>query len=192
MTGLECLRMELGEPDESGRPRPVPVEGSNFVIEADAIIPAIGQVCIVDCVIPEESEAELTRWKTLVVDEMTFQSGQPNIFGGGDSITGPATLIAALAAGKNAARFIESYLENEECNPENEDWLDKMIGNLGVYDSREIMPFAGQTKRMALKTLEPEIRIKSFDEVEYGVTQAEATKEADRCLRCYRLGLAAI
>jgi len=192
VTGLECLRMELGEPDDSGRPRPVPVEGSNFVIEADAIIPAIGQTCIVDCVIPDESEAELTRWKTLVVDEMTFQSGQPNIFGGGDSITGPATLIAALAAGKNAARFIDSYLENEECVPGDEDWLEKTIEKLGVFDPQEILPFTGQKDRMALKAMEPEERIKSFDEVEDGVTQFEATNEADRCLRCYRLGMAAI
>jgi formate dehydrogenase beta subunit len=192
VTGLECLKMKLGQPDESGRPRPVPVEGSNFVIEADAIIPAIGQVCIVDCVIPEESEAELTRWKTLVVDETTFQSAQPNIFGGGDSITGPATLIAALAAGKNAARFIESYLENGECTPEDEDWLEKTIENLGVYDSQEKMPFAGQTQRMSLRALEPELRIKNFDEVEDGVTSAEAIREADRCLRCYRIGLAAV
>ena len=192
VTGLECLKMKLGQPDESGRPRPVPVEGSNFVIEADAIIPAIGQVCIVDCVIPEESEAELTRWKTLVVDETTFQSAQPNIFGGGDSITGPATLIAALAAGKNAARFIESYLENGECTPEDEDWLEKTIENLGVYDSQEKMLFAGQTQRMSLRALEPELRIKNFDEVEDGVTSAEAIREADRCLRCYRIGLAAV
>ena len=81
--------MELGEPDESGRRRPVPVEGSNFVIECDAVVPAIGQICVVDCVLPDEEEIELTRWKTLVVNEITFQSKKPNIFGGGDCITGP-------------------------------------------------------------------------------------------------------
>ncbi|MGD9211570.1 MAG: FAD-dependent oxidoreductase, partial [Desulfobacteraceae bacterium] len=111
--GLECQRMELGEPDQSGRRRPVPIKDSNFIILCDAIVPAVGQVCVVDCVLPDEDS--LTRWKTLVVDEETFQSKQPHVFGGGDCITGPATLIAALAAGKNAARFMAEYLETGQC-----------------------------------------------------------------------------
>jgi formate dehydrogenase beta subunit len=191
VSGLECLKMELGEPDESGRRRPVPVEGSNFVIECDAMVPAIGQVCEVDCVIPEGG-AELTRWKTLVVDEITFQSSQPDVFGGGDCVTGPATLIAALAAGKNAARFITRYLETGECKPEDSDWMEKAISDLGVYDAEETMPFAGQTRRARQSALDPLIRIQGFEEVESGLSRAHAVKEAARCLRCYRIGLAAV
>ena len=190
VSGLECLKMELGEPDESGRRRPVPIEGSNFVIECDAMVPAIGQVVVVDRVLPEGTE--LTRWKTLVVDEITFQSSQPNVFGGGDCITGPATLIGALAAGKNAARFIAHYLETGECKPEDADWMEKAISDLGVYDKEETMPFAGQTRRPRQAALDPSARIKSFEEVESGFSQADAFKEASRCLRCYRIGLAAV
>lgn len=190
VSGLECLRMKLGEPDDSGRRRPIPIEGSNFVVECDAMVPAIGQVCVVDCVLPEGPE--LTHWKTLVVDKMTFQSSLPNVFGGGDCITGPATLIAALAAGKNAARFIAHFLETGECKPEDADWMEKAIGELGVYDAKETMPFAGQTRRARQATLDPVIRTRSFDEVESGFSQAEALKEAARCLRCYRIGLAAV
>ena len=190
VSGLECLKMELGEPDESGRRRPVPIEGSNFIIECDAMVPAIGQVVVVDRVMPEGTE--LTRWKTLVVDDITFQSSQPNVFGGGDCITGPATLIGALAAGKNAARFIAHYLETGECKPEDADWMEKIIGDLGVYDKEETMPFAGQTQRPRQAALDPSVRTKDFKEVESGFSLSDAFKEASRCLRCYRIGLAAV
>jgi formate dehydrogenase beta subunit len=190
VSGLECLKMELGEPDESGRRRPVPVEGSNFVIECDAVVPAIGQICVVDCVLPEDTE--LTRWKTLVVDEMTFQSSKPNIFGGGDCITGPATLIAALAAGKKSAKFIAKYLETRQCEPEDEEWMEMTISDLGVFDPKEKMPFPGMNRRPKQAVLDPEIRIKNFDEVESGLSAPEAFREATRCLRCYRIGLVAL
>ena len=143
VSGLKCLKMELGEPDDSGRRRPVPIEGSEFVIEADAVVPAIGQICVVDCVLPPEGEAELTRWKTLVVDEMTGQSGKPEVFGGGDCITGPSTLIAALAAGKRAARHMAQYLETGQCAPEAGEYLEKMIEGSGVFVPEEKMPYQG-------------------------------------------------
>ncbi|MBK5102484.1 MAG: hypothetical protein JJE15_16115, partial [Desulfobacteraceae bacterium] len=136
--------------------------------------------------------AEITRWKTLVVDETTFQSSQPNVFGGGDCVTGPATLIGALAAGKNAARFIARYLETGECKPEDSDWMEKTISDLGVYDTEETMPFAGQTRRACQAAVDPSVRTKSFEEVESGLSRADALKEAARCLRCYRIGLAAV
>lgn len=189
--GLQCLRMELGEPDKSGRRRPVPKEGSEFIIPCDAIIPAIGQICVVDCVLPEEQVA-LTAWKTLVADDITFQTGKPNIFSGGDCLTGPATLIAALAAGKKAARHIAQYLENGSCRPSDEDAMDRLIGRLGVFEKNERMPFAGQTVKLHPSVMAPEIRVKSFDEVESGVARAQARAESERCLRCYRIALACI
>ncbi len=184
--------MELGEPDDSGRRRPVAIDGSEFVIEADAVVPAIGQICVVDCVLPDEGEAELTRWKTLVVDDITGQSKDPSIFGGGDCITGPDTLIAALAAGKRAARHIDQYLEKGECAPGADEYLEKMIEDTGVYVAEEKMPFKGLTKRAGLKALAPSVRIESFAEVEEGFDLARAYAEASRCLRCYRIGLAAL
>ena len=192
VSGLKCLRMELGEPDDSGRRRPVPIKGSEFVLEADAVVPAIGQICVVDCVLPQEGEAEVTRWKTLVVDPITGQSKDPAVFGGGDCITGPATLIAALAAGKRAAKHIAQYLETGECAPDAGENLEKMIEQAGVYLSGEKMPFKGLTERAGLEALAPEERIKSMAEVEEGFDLARAHAEANRCLRCYRIGLAAL
>ena len=134
----------------------------------------------------------MTRWKTLVVDELTFQSSTAEVFGGGDCITGPDTLIAALAAGKKGAKFIAKYLEEGESQPENEEWMEKTISDLGVFDPKEKMPFPGLSKRPKLVAMDPEERITNFEEVESGITGPEALKEAARCLRCYRIGLAAV
>jgi formate dehydrogenase beta subunit len=192
VTGLECIRMELGEPDESGRRRPEPVEGSNFVLECDAIIPAIGQTCVVDCVLPDEQGVELTRWKTLVVDPVTHQSSEPDIFGGGDCITGPATLIAALAAGKKGAKYIDEYLQTGHCSPDFQDDMENYINSLGVFYPFEKMPFQGHDKRARQPALDPEERITHFGEVEGGFNEAQALLEASRCLRCYRIAMAAV
>ncbi|MDZ7762657.1 MAG: FAD-dependent oxidoreductase [Desulfovermiculus sp.] len=192
VSGLECLRMELGEPDESGRRRPEPVEGSNFVLECDAIIPAIGQTCVVDCVLPDEQGVELTRWKTLVVDPVTFQSKEQDIFGGGDCITGPATLIAALAAGKKGAKYIDKFLQTGQCAPDPHDQMEKYIQELNVFYPFEKMPFKGQDKRARQPARDPEERINHFEEVEGGFDEGQALLEASRCLRCYRIGMAAV
>lgn len=191
VTGLECVRMELGKPDATGRRRPEPVEGSNFVIDCDAVIPAIGQTCVVDCLLPDEQGLEFTRWNTLVVDNITYQSGQPHIFSGGDCITGPNTLIQALAAGKKAAHYIDKYLNDGFCQPEEDDWLEKLINHLGVFDPKEKLPSSPKGGRPPIPKLDPETRIKSFQEVEGRLKVYQARLEANRCLRCYRIGLAA-
>jgi formate dehydrogenase beta subunit len=190
VTGLKCRRMELGEPDASGRSRPVPVPGSEFVIDCDVIIPAVGQVCVVDCVLPEEEV--LTGWKTLVVDQTTFQSDKKAIFGGGDCVTGPATLIAALAAGKNAARFIHQFLQQDECIPDTADLLLALAASQGVYDPDETFVYPGLTVRTDPFVLDPEVRINGFEEVEGRFSAAQARSEASRCLRCYRVLMAAV
>ncbi len=189
IVGLKCRRMELGEPDASGRRRPVPIEGSEFVIDCDSIIPAVGQVCVVDCVLPEKDS--LTPWKTLVVDRTTFQSDQKHIFGGGDCVTGPATLIAALSAGKNAARFISQYLQNGRCRPQPIDLLGDLVRSGELFDADETIACPGYSCRVEPDILDPDSRIKSFAEVERGLSAVQARSEAARCLRCYRILLAA-
>ena len=191
VTGLECLRMELGEPDDSGRRRPVPVEGSNFIIEADAVIPAIGQRCDLGYIQPE-LDIPFTRWNTVAASEQTFQVDDRPIFTGGDCFYGPLTLIAALASGKNGARFIAQYLERGGCRPENNDHMENLIQDLGVFDPDERMPISGGRARIHPAMLDPETRTATFDEVESGYNAAQALIEASRCLRCYRIGLAAL
>jgi NADPH-dependent glutamate synthase beta subunit-like oxidoreductase len=110
MTGLKCLKMELGEPDASGRRRPVPIEGSEFVIEAENLIAAIGQRPDIKFV-PDDSELEVTRWNTFAVDQETFQTNVPGIFSAGDVETGPDIAIRACANGHKAAAGIVRHIE---------------------------------------------------------------------------------
>jgi NADPH-dependent glutamate synthase beta subunit-like oxidoreductase len=110
MTGLKCLRMQLGEPDASGRRRPVPIEGSEFVVEAETLIPAIGQRPDL-AFVPEGSDLEITRWSTFAVDQETFMTNVPGIFSAGDVETGPDIAIRACAGGRKAALGIVRYLE---------------------------------------------------------------------------------
>lgn len=110
MTGLECLRMELGEPDESGRRRPIPIEGSEFVIEADMMIQAISQRPDISW-LDEDSKFKTTRWQTFEVDPDTFETSVPGVFAAGDDVTGPATIVEAIADARKAAKAILDYLE---------------------------------------------------------------------------------
>jgi len=111
--GMECLEMELGEPDESGRRRPVPIKGSEFELEVDLVVMAIGTRAnpLLPSSIPE---LKLNKWGYIEADPETGQTSIPNIFAGGDIVTGSATVIEAMGAGKNSARAIHKLLMGEE------------------------------------------------------------------------------
>lgn len=190
VTGLACLRMELGEPDKSGRRRPVPIEGSQFVMDCDAIIPAIGQTCTVDRFL--ENKEVLSQWNTLMVDQTTCQTKLPHLFGGGDCATGPDILIGALAAGKNGARSIVRYLETGDCKPGPEEMVQAMANPGALFDSDPPFGYPGGSKRFETPVLDPDTRVHSFDEVEAGFTPHQARQESGRCLRCYRMLMAVL
>ncbi len=188
VTGLECLRMSLGAPDVSGRRKPVPQEGSNFIIECDAIVSAIGQACEVDAFAPEG--VKVNTWGTLAVNPITMHTSVPNIFGGGDCVTGPSSLVSALAAGRGAARSIMEYVEKGECAPDGRDWLDQAVSALSRPGHSDEAPFTVMSHRIHPPVADPHARVKDFSEVEGGLTPSQARKEAGRCLRCYRIALA--
>jgi NADPH-dependent glutamate synthase beta subunit-like oxidoreductase len=104
--------MELGEPDASGRRRPVPIEGSEYVIDAETIVPAISQGADLSF-LGEGHDFHLTRWNTFDVDEETGATNIPGVFAGGDVVSGPDIAIRAVAAGKKAAVGIHEYLRSE-------------------------------------------------------------------------------
>ena len=120
VAGLECIRTELGEPDASGRRRPVPVEGSQFVIDCDAVIPAIGQRTDTTWS-TDLKDLKWTRRQTLSVNRHTGQTSIAHIFAGGDAVTGPATVIEAVAQGHRAAEAMHCFLEGGDmqapCRP---------------------------------------------------------------------------
>ena len=190
VTGLECRRMQLGEPDSSGRRRPEPIEGSEFVIPCDCIVPAIGQVCSVDQLMP--SHIEVSKWKTLEVDPLTMQSADPRVFGGGDCYTGPSSLVAALAAGRRAAASIDAFLQDCDVAPALEERLEHAMLDVIRDETQAPIPFTGSTEKLRPMVVPPEVRIQCFDEVEGPVSQADARREAERCLRCYRIAVAVV
>jgi heterodisulfide reductase subunit A len=113
VSGMKCIKMELGEPDASGRRRPVPIEGSEYVIDAETIVPAISQGTNLGF-LGEQHDFSLTRWNTFDVDEDTGATNVPGVFAGGDVVTGPDIAIRAVAAGKKAALGIHEYLRSNK------------------------------------------------------------------------------
>ena len=105
--GLECVKMELGELDETGRKRPVPIEDSKFSIEFDTIIVAIGETTETTFL---PKEIELDKGNKILVNPITMETSMTGVFAGGDTVTGPATVIGAILAGKRAACYINQYL----------------------------------------------------------------------------------
>lgn len=191
VVGVECIRMELGEPDASGRRRPVPVPNSEFVIDTDILIPAIGQV--VDFSFLENKESfELTKWNTFKVNEETFETSVPGVFSAGDCETGPDVLVRACGNGKRAAWKIDEYLRGETPKPRESERFVRFFSDVKVYDKKENLGIVGDKKRHNLKAMEPEKRKWTFDEVEEGYKINEAMEEASRCLRCYRIGMIAL
>ena len=111
VTGMECLKMELGEPDQSGRRRPIPIEKSNFILEVDMVIDAIGTMA--NPIVARSAEGvEVNRWGYFNVDEITKMTSYEGIFAGGDIVRGSATVISAVGDGKVAARSIDAYLSS--------------------------------------------------------------------------------
>ncbi len=186
ITHLEYLKMELGEPDASGRRRPVPIEGSETQIELDTLVTAIGQqpdVVFKDDPHKRMEELEITRWNTIDNDPEILQSSIPYIFTGGDSATGPDLVVSAIGEGRRAARSIDLYLKGEPVVPVEDSLIGKKIPE-SVFDS---VPGLKTIKRQEMPELEVEDRINSMIEVDLVLPEAEALAEADRCLNCCRL-----
>lgn len=171
---LECIRMELGELDSSGRRRPIPIEGSEFVREFDTVIPAIGQMPE----IPDAFGIEVGRRGTVQVDPDTLETSREGVFAGGDAVSGAATVIEAIASGRKAASSIDQYLggngiiDEELIAPEESD---PFLGRCeGFSDSLREIP----------NHIPMEERLSTFEEVELSYTENAAIREAKRCLRC--------
>jgi NADPH-dependent glutamate synthase beta subunit-like oxidoreductase len=175
VVGLECVRMELGEPDESGRRRPIPIEGSEFTVEADVVVSAIGQVP--DLSFLQNNGLETTKWETIAVDTDTLATSGVGIFAGGDAVSGPATAIEAIAAGKKVALSIHRYLRGEP--PEREEEEAK-VARIEDIHTRELW----QEKRQKMPKLSVGDRVHNFEEVEMGFSEEMAVQEASRCLEC--------
>jgi len=174
--GVECLRMQLGELDASGRPRPIPIEGSEFVLPVDYVITAVGQKNDLRF-IPKELGI-VSDSGNIAVDPLTYATCVPGIFAGGDVVTGPATVVKAIAAGKEAAISIDRFLRGEDIRQGRLiDWQKEVAPPRELKEIRKVA-------RTAIASRPVEGRKRDFSEVITGFTEEEARREAQRCLNC--------
>jgi heterodisulfide reductase subunit A len=176
LSGMECIKMRLGEPDASGRRRPIPIKGSEFTIEADAIIPAISQEPDLS-LLEKDHSFKISKWNSFVVDQETLSTNVEGFFAGGDAVTGPATVIEAIAAGHKAAIAIAEYLERRE-------HIFLKETSKSSLEFEVIPPKIKRREKAKMPQIPLEERISSFKEVEIGFSEEIALNEAKRCLRC--------
>ena len=180
VTGLACLQTELGPMDAGGRRRPIPIKGSEFVIPCDAVIPAIGQKTDTDWA-HQEPNLEWTPRNTIKVNPKTFQTSLPYVFAAGDAVTGPATVIEAVGAGHKAVEAMHRYVNGDDLVAHAKQMQDVAPPGDNWWPIPDnLLP----TERARSRQIEPERRRTSFQEVDIGFTEAEARKEAERCLNC--------
>jgi formate dehydrogenase beta subunit len=172
---VTCVRMELGEPDTGGRRRPVPIEDSEFNMEFDTLITAIGQAPQIS----EDFRLRIGKGSTIQIDPVTLTTNRTGVFAGGDAVTGPATVTQALASGRQAAFRIDDYLQHTYplVNKEAEKSL------LGELSPRTV-EMIRKIERVEPPSLALEARAKDFSIVELVYGWEEAINEARRCLRC--------
>ncbi|HOY30779.1 MAG TPA: FAD-dependent oxidoreductase [Bacteroidales bacterium] len=188
ISSIRCIKMELGEPDSSGRRRPVPVQGSEFDIPMDYALAAIGQktqVGFLDDVNTHTDigELKLTKWGDIEADPFTLQTGVKRIFACGDGVTGPATIIQAVAQARVAARSCHQYLSGEAVIPEKKEFISKR-DNFKKQVRDDYVSQYEQQHRHEMPTLDPGLR-NNFNEVELGYENENvALQEAQRCFEC--------
>jgi len=184
VSGVRFIRMRLFEPDESGRRRPIPLEGSELVTETDALIAAVAQAPEISFLKPDHG-LDISPRGTFVVNPETLQTNRPAVFAGGDASRGPGVLIQAIADGRRAALSIDRYLRGEPlltprelqplpvAHPTDEEISELVERGQVNMGPREIM-----------RTVPVQERVRDFREVELGLTEEQAHAEALRCLRC--------
>jgi len=177
VVGLRCIRMKLTEPDSSGRKRPVPIPGSEYDIDVDQLIPAIGQRPDLSG-LEEMTGLDFSRWGTVEVDAVSYATGRPGVFAGGDLQTGPWIAIGAIAAGREAAESIIRYLDGKDLTANRQ----PLSNENPVY--RPIPEDVSIEHRREMPALAVDQRAGNFNEVERGYEVTEGHAEAGRCLNC--------
>ena len=191
--GVKCIKMKLGEPDESGRRRPIPIEGSEFIIEADMFIPAVGQIVDLSWIDREKDlKIKKTKWNTIAVDEYTLMTDEPSVFAGGDCVLGPSTFIEAEAQGERAAKFMHQYMMKGEFEVDDNIIISRILRDTGLFKEFQFVDFVEpEIDKKILIEETPLLIKKKRDPENIIITPQDAVIDADRCLRCYKVVLVA-
>ncbi len=172
---MQCIKMKLGAPDDSGRRRPEPISGSEFTIPVDSVVVTIGQSPDTTY-LPKDTKIELSKWGSFVVDDVTRQTSVQGIFAGGDAVRGPDTVIWAIADGKEAAVSIDRFVRGVD--------MKKNRAKPQTVEKITLPRIIKDKKRLQVSTLSLEERAGSFKEVNQGLTEEQVKAEALRCFSC--------
>ncbi len=186
VTGVEIADMGQGAPDEKGKRRVTPIAGSERVVPCDVLIAAIGQQVNTSALRSGDGVAMTTR-DCVEANIVTLATTRPGVFAGGDCVLGPSTLIHAMANGLKAARSIDDYLHFARVRFFPRSRMRQLINNYKVLRKEWLEPPVEHKYRVEVHELDPEERKRRFAEVEKTITPEEAYREAERCLRCYRI-----
>jgi len=192
IVGIEVQKMELGEPDASGRRSPKPVPGSEYILPCDMVIPAIGQDPDLDYLGDGEYGIEKTRWNSIVTKGGTMMTDNAGVFAGGDCEYGAMTVVLAVGHGHRAALAINRYLMEGKAYLKDDEILEDMFNNLGVFDKKENVGISGGQHREHQPKVNGAERATHYEEIELAMPESQAAREASRCLRCYRVGMVAV
>ena len=189
---LKVNRYELVPDPDGGRAQLVKIEGADFEIECDYLIPAVSQDADLSY-IPEEWELELTSWNTLKTDGKTYQTSRPGIFAAGDCEYGPMTIVNAVGQAKRAASVMSRYVHDKKLSLLDEEIMEDHLRALKVYDKKEkVTGWVAGLPREVSEKLDVEERKYSQEEVNLGFTHEQAVNEASRCMRCYYIAMVAV
>ncbi len=178
LKGIECYRMELGEPDSSGRRRPVAIKGSEFVYECNYIVSAIGQEPVLDFA----ENLKITKWNTIEASPETYATNIEGVFTGGDVFTGPMAAIDAIGAGRKAAMVIDSYVRTGKVEKFKTEFLSKKTAVAEI--DKSFFESQPKTERTKIPKSDPKERVHNYKEVDHIITKDMAEKESLRCLSC--------
>ncbi|OGC40672.1 hypothetical protein A2Y85_00650 [candidate division WOR-3 bacterium RBG_13_43_14] len=179
VVGIECVKMELGSFDESGRRRPIPIKGSEYEIKINTLIQAVSEQPDLSC-LGKDHDFNTSGWNTLVVDHETLATNIPGVFAGGDVTRGPNTVIEAMADGKKAALSIDKFIRGDKTEITYEVTRPSIYVEFAQLNIEELL----EASRPKANKLPTPSRKKNFKEVSIKLDKKTAIQEAKRCLRC--------
>jgi len=192
LTSMIVNKYELVPDPDGGRPQLVKIEGADMEIECDYVIPAVSQACDLQ-ILPKEWELEMTSWGTLQTNGKDYMTSRERLFAAGDCEYGPMTIVNAVGQAKRAASVISRYIYDGKVSLLDAEIMEDHMNKLKVYNKNEkIKGWMPGLPREVSEKLETEIRCDNNQEVNLGFTAQEAQDEAERCMRCYYLGMVSV
>ncbi|OGR36259.1 MAG: dihydropyrimidine dehydrogenase subunit A [Desulfuromonadales bacterium GWD2_61_12] len=192
IVGVEVVKMVLGEPDASGRRRPEPQAGSEYIIPCDLVIPAIGQDPDLSYLEDGDYGINQTRWNSILTKNGTMMTDNAGVFAGGDCEYGAMTVVVAVGHGRRAASAMHRYLTEGKAYLNDDEAMEDLINRFGAFDENEQVGIAGGLHREHQPKIAGSARAQNYEEIELAMPESQAVREAERCLRCYRVAMVAV